>query len=540
MTRANSTKALFASAALLLAATLASAQTSDLGRIDFPTSGQPAAQPHFLRGVLFLHSFEYEDARQEFQAAAKLDSGFALAYWGEAMTYNHPIWQEQDLEAARAVLARLGPTPEARLAKAPTEREKGYLRALEILYGEGDKLARDRAYAAAMRRLAEQYPDDLEAASFSALALLGTVHERDYATYMQAAAIAEEVFTKNPQHPGAVHYLIHSYDDPVHAPLGLRVARVYAKIAPAATHAQHMPSHIFLALGMWDDVAAANEASWAASLQHGDPSYHALHWLEYAYLQEGRYREARQLLERMEADRQKTSSPRTSWHLAAMRAAYVVETRQWSSDIAAAPAETKGVSEISAPAGSLFALGLAAVKRGDRDAAKKALSELKALRAGAATEKAQHHSAMSMYSQVSSGALKAAEVMEQELGALVLAAEGSKDEAVAALEAAASSEDNMSFDFGPPAVVKPTRELLGEMLLEMNRPAEAETQFELALTRAPKRALALLGLARAAARAGHAEAAEHAYADLRRIWQRADAGVADLQEIRAGGASANR
>ncbi|MGH9862639.1 MAG: hypothetical protein ACRD35_04370 [Candidatus Acidiferrales bacterium] len=540
MTQANSTRPFLASAVLLLAAVLASAQTSDLGRIDFATSGQPAALEHFLRGVLFLHSFEYADARQEFQAAEKLDPGFALAFWGEAMTYNHPIWQEQDLEAARAVLNRLAPTPEARLAKAPTEREKAYLRALEILYGEGDKLARDRAYAAAMRRLAEQYPGDLEAASFSALALLGSVRERDYATYMQAAAIAEQVFVKNPEHPGAVHYLIHSYDDPIHAPLGLRVARVYAKIAPAATHAQHMPSHIFLALGMWDDVAAANEASWAASLQHGDPSYHALHWLEYAYLQEGRYREARQLLERMEADSQKSTSPQASWHLAAMHAAYLVETRQWSSELAATQVGPEGVSEISAPAGSLFAQGLAAVKRGDLAAANRALAELKALRASAATESTQHHSSMSMYSQVSSGALKAAEVMEQELAALLLAAEGKREDAVAALEAAAAAEDSMSFDFGPPAIVKPSRELLGERLLEMNRPEEAEKQFELALTRAPRRALALLGLARSASRAGHAEAAERAYADLRSLWQRADAGLADLQEIRAGGASTNR
>ncbi len=246
-------------------------QASDLGRIDFPTSGSPEAQKHFLRGVLLLHSFEYEDAAEEFREAQKLDPGFAMAYWGEAQTANHPIWVERDAESARKVLNRLAPTPEAREARAPTSREKGYLDAVEILFAEGKKPERDRAYAEAMLRLHERYPDDLEAASFYALALLGTCQgQRDTATYMKAAAVAEEVFAKNPMHPGAVHYLIHSYDDPVHAPLGMRAARAYSKIAPAAGHAQHMCSHIFVAMGMWDDVVRSNETA-VAVVNHGWP-----------------------------------------------------------------------------------------------------------------------------------------------------------------------------------------------------------------------------------------------------------------------------
>src|SRR5947209_4037381 len=244
-------------ASVLLAAT-ALAQTN-LGHVDFPTSGSSSAQAHFVQGVLLLHNFEYDDAREEFQAASKLQSDFAMAYWGEALTHTYTLWNGQDLAAARAALEKLGPTPEARLSKAPTEREKEYLTAVESLYGSGEKPARDRVYADAMGRLAKKYPDDLEAASFYALALLGSCENgRDYPTYMHAASVAEEVFAKNPQHPGAIHYLIHAYDDPVHAPLGLRPARVYAKVAGSASHAQHMPSHIFFALGMWDDAIAAN------------------------------------------------------------------------------------------------------------------------------------------------------------------------------------------------------------------------------------------------------------------------------------------
>src|SRR5690606_15789431 len=169
--------------------------------------------------------------------------------WGEALTHHHPIWMEQDRDAALAALDALATSPEARLALAPTEREKDYLRTLDVLFGEGEKEARDDAYAEAMAALAARYPDDLDAAAFHALALLGTAHEgRDFATYMRAAAVAEAVFDRNPRHPGAAHYLIHAYDDPVHAPPGLRPARAYAEIAPDASHALHMPSHIYVAL----------------------------------------------------------------------------------------------------------------------------------------------------------------------------------------------------------------------------------------------------------------------------------------------------
>src|SRR5580765_3458748 len=282
---------------VLLSSVLTLAQQPDLGSVSFDNSGAPAAQESFLAGLAQLHNFEYAAAADLFRRAQQIDPGFAMAYWGEAMTYNHPVWMEQDRGAARKALARMAPTREARVARAKTPREQTYLRAVEILYGDADKQACDLAYADAMAELHRAYPDDPDAAAFYALALLGTAHEgRDFTIYMRAASIVEPVFRDHPNHPGAAHYLIHSYDDPVHAPLGLRAARAYSRIAPSAGHAQHMTSHIFVALGMWDDVVTANEAAVqvvnAGRAEHGhEPGTcgHYNFWLEYGYLQQGRF-----------------------------------------------------------------------------------------------------------------------------------------------------------------------------------------------------------------------------------------------------------
>jgi len=225
--------------ALLLAFSLTfpfvlNAQSPSLGEIDFPTSASGDAQQAFLEGVLFLHNFEYEDAASAFRRARTIDSTFGMAYWGEAMTYNHPLWEEQDRDAAQAVLSSLAPSLDERLAYFPTEREKAFHRAVETLYGNTDTSAgkskeeRDDLYADVMRRVHEANPDDREIATFYALSILGTAHEgRDFATYMHAASVAFKVWEENRLHPGAAHYLIHSFDDPVHARLGLPMARAY-------------------------------------------------------------------------------------------------------------------------------------------------------------------------------------------------------------------------------------------------------------------------------------------------------------------------
>jgi tetratricopeptide (TPR) repeat protein len=513
-------------AAAALSGRLLGQPAGDLGRADFQTSGSPEAQNHFLRGLLLLHSFEFGDAAEEFREAQKIEPGFAMAYWGEALTYNHPLWAEKDSAAARKVLDRLAPTAAERLARAPTKREKRYLESAEILYGAGDKAAQDRAYSEALKRLHEEFPEDQDAAAFYALSILGACEgKRDFAAYMKAASIAEEVFAKNPLHPGAVHYLIHSYDDPVHAPLGMRAARVYAKIAPAAGHALHMPSHIFFASGMWEEAAASNEAAWKASLDRAERkklgadehNYHALFWLEYSYLELGRYADARRVLKLMEKDAASSGSERAKSHRAMMRAAWVVETRRFDGDV------VRSLSEDGERGVALFAEGLAAAGRGERERAEKALAAM-----GKEPEGGHHHGGGGMYGMGAG----ADAIMRKELDALLASLRGDNERALALAKEAASAEDGQTFEFGPPSVAKPAHELLGELQLKAGNAADARAEFERSLAHAPERALSLLGLARAAAKAGDRPAAEEAYRRLASVWRSADADLPELAEAR--------
>ena len=511
----------------LIALACSADSANELGRIDFPTSGSPEAHAHFLRGALLLHSFEYSDAREAFRKAREIEPGFAMAAWGEAMTRNHPLWLQEDLDSARAALEQLAPTPEERRALAPTEREKGYLRAVEILFGEGDKKQRDDAYRDAMSELAERFPEDLDAAAFHALAILGTCHEgRDTATYMRAASVVEEVFDRNPEHPGAAHYLIHSYDDPVHAPLGLRPARLYAGIAPAAVHALHMPSHIFLALGLWPETASSNEDSWQASLAKVErqglgvdsKSFHALWWLEYAYLQQGRYHDARRLLSIMEQDATASPSGRTGRHLAYMRAHYLFETERWGEEIAAPDLDDLG---IKAAATLLFTDGMSALENDDPELAEKRLAELRRRRQDVLAEATEGPAGGTLRA----GSIRTleAQVMELELSGMISLAGGRIDEALEKLADATRLEEDAAVGFGPPVPPKPSFELLGEVLLELGKPAEALPVLERALARSPRRVLALRALGQAAAAVGDRQAATRIAATLREIRRRADA-----------------
>jgi tetratricopeptide (TPR) repeat protein len=509
--------------ALVLFALPAQAQPTDWGSTEFENSGAEAAQEPFLRGLLMLHSFEYDDARAAFRKAQDIDPDFAMAHWGEAMTHNHPVWMEQDREAALRALRDLAPTPDAQLDAAPTARETAYLRTLHVLYGAGNedpmgKEARDDAYEAAMATLAEQYPDDLDAQAFHALSILGTAHEgRDFATYMRAASIVEEVFDENPQHPGAAHYLIHAYDDPVHAPLGLRPARVYADIAPAATHALHMPSHIFFALGQWargadsnvDSYQAAKDKSAAADEGLSGGGFHALHWLHYARLQQGRYEDARSVLSTTQTH---AADPAVGTNYADymrwyMPVAYVVETQRWGQYEALAEAMDVEADSLDARgAVTLHAgRGLAAAQRGDLSTARSALDK-----------------AQSALENDGSDALR---IQVLELEGLIALKAGDSDQALSHLEEAATIETERPLNFGPPFPAKPAPELYGEALLSLDRPTEALAQFNTTLERYPDRALSLWGKARAAAQANKPEAAEAARATLASQWDEADASV---------------
>ena len=238
------------------------AQLENVGNLGFPTSGSPDAQKHFLRGVGILHSFGWKQAIAEFQAAQKIESDFAMAYWGETLCYNHPLLPEQDVKSPREILGRLGATAEARAAKAPTAREKGFLSAVEKLWGPGDDWrARRVAYMDAMKRLHQEFPADDEMTTFYAVSLLSgsrALEDKTFRLEVKAGALAMDVFQRNRNHPGAAHYIIHAFDDPIHAPLALDAAEAFADIAPAVSHAIHMPTHIFIQHGMWEKVANQN------------------------------------------------------------------------------------------------------------------------------------------------------------------------------------------------------------------------------------------------------------------------------------------
>ena len=474
---------------------------AQLGHTTFPNSGSEAAQGPFLEGLLLLHSFEYEDARTAFQKAQEIDPDFAMAYWGEAMTHNKPLWLREDRAAAREILERLAPTPEERLAKAPTEREKAYLQAVELLYGDGEKKERDRRFVDAMGAVAETFPEDLDAASFYALYILGTSYDqRDTSIYMRAAAVAEEIFAKNPNHPGAAHYLIHSYDDPVHAPLGLRPARVYADIAPDAIHALHMPSHIFLALGMWHETITSNAASFAASERRRDRlgnerythDYHSLSWLHYALLQVGRTDEAKAKLDMVLDDAADFPKKKTHSGAAIFWATHVVETGNLG-----LPVPDIDTDHLSTNAFAAFSLakGLQALGRDDVDGASTILADLRERLAGDATPETEQHCATS-YAEVDT---TSAEIIEAELTALIDLEKGNVDAALAQLEAATLLEGSLPFGVGPPEPVKPSFELLGEVLLKLGRTDAARERFEQSLARAPRRARSIAGLAAAGA-----------------------------------------
>ena len=525
---------------------------SRLGKVDFPTSGSPQAQTHFLRGVAALHSFWFEEALDEFRKSTDVEPDFMMGYWGEAMAYNHPLWSEQDTEAARKIIPKIKDTPKL------TARERSYLGAVKLLYGDGDKLSRDLAYSKAMQKVYRDYPEDLEAACFYALSLLGTVRAGDkgFLRQMKAGAIALDVYQKNPNHPGAAHYIIHSFDDPEHAILALPAARRYAEIAPEAAHARHMPAHIFLQLGMWPEAAASNESAWQVSddwvrrknLSLSLRDYHSLHWLLYVYLQQGRYSKADELLALMRktmAESKDDNKLRPNYYAnnyATMAATFIVETERWDladtlfeKTVAGDSAGSEHAGHGAMPADStatvrasnrnqtlpIFIRGLAAVSKGSSEVEKSIAALVEIGKQSGSQRDAGYGSMMKML-----------EIRQLELSAGAAAANGNFEDAINSMKRATALEEDMSPPSGPPGLVKPSHELFGEILLRAGRPAEAARQFATSLLRQPNRARSLLGAARAASRMGDANGATEAYSAFLRQWAQGDAQLPELREAR--------
>ncbi len=496
-------------AAALLAG-LSAVAASEYGHVEFDNSGAAAAQADFLSGLALLHDFEYSSAAAAFRRAESADPNFAMAYWGEAITFNHPVWMQQDLSAARAALQKLASSADSRRLKARTDREQGYLDAVEVLYGEGTKEDRDFRYESAMQKLHESYPDDVDATAFYALSILGTAHAgRDTATYMRAAALLEEAWIAHREHPGLLHYLIHSYDNPVHAPLGLRAARLYSKIAPDAGHAQHMTSHIFLAIGMWPATVDANIAALAdvnrartaaGKLPVGCGHYSS--WLGYAYLQLGNMQSAKSALVACRAEMQAALPMEHSAHsmdpddsvtgsFANMRLRYLLETGDWTGEIARWPLPTNAGT--GAQLDFAFARALGEITQGHIAAARNAIVELKALSRSVVDLETKRNDP-DPTNRVRP------EILVYEAEGLTAEQEHHLETAEKLLRRAVALEATLPSAFGPPTIDQPTHELLGAFLIRRGRRAEARAEFDKALAAAPGRRLAEKG--RQAASAG--------------------------------------
>jgi hypothetical protein len=450
-----------------------------LGTIRFPNSGKPDAQPAFLRGVLLLHNFAYPQAASAFVEAQKIDPNFVLAYWGESMTSMHPLWYEGEPAAGRAALAKI---PAAALAAA-TPRERAYVEAVRALVGSAPdnepaprrsdiatpplQAARNVRYEAAMAEVANAHPDDVEAQVFHALSILGAKPRGDLdpRSGIRAAAILETLLPAHADHPGVLHYMIHAYDDPLHAPLGLRAAQRYATVASAAPHAVHMPSHIFLQLGMWSEAAKSNEAAYALSKEWGSPDYHSLEWLQYVYLQQHRIDDAKKLIDEVHGAGERYDHARMN-----MKIRYAIESGDWDAfDFA---------KEHDAPA-VLFARGLQALAKKKLDDADAAVSAL-----------------------ATSAAKPQREVWHNELLAAIAAARGNAAEQRRLLQAAIAAEELIGVPSGPPDDFKPAHELLGEALLKSGNAKGAAEEFRQSLLRTPNRAASVAG-AKAAEAALH-------------------------------------
>jgi len=524
-------------AGIALAVTLAA--QGQFGRIRFPTSGPAPAQAPFIRGVAQLHNFEYDEAILSFREAERLAPGFAMAHWGEALSYSQPLWYNEDVARGREALARLGPNLAARSAKAPTPKEKGWLEAVERLFGDGDRAARQRAYADRMAQLARDFPDDDEVQTFYALALLGTIPpgERRPDVSLKAGGIAAAVFRKNPQHPGAAHYMLHAYDDGEHNAQALQAARTYAKIAPASSHALHMPSHVFLPLGMWDEAVASDEASWNASVAwvkrtgrtQDQRDFHSLSWLHYEYLQQGRFAKARELEAIVrgaieQSARASAPSSAGAHHveseigrgygpmslrneLASMRARDVVESRDFQ--------RMKGQANFD-NIDELFALGLASITLGDLGRTRASIEQLE--NAGRTVPDRD--------------AAEVAHLMARELDGVLQFATSDRQRGLAELKRAADLEAARPRPIARPYPVKPANELYGELLLASGDAQGAMRQFSASLSRTPRRWASLYGLASAAASAGSMAEASKAAKEFLSVWRLADTSRSELADMR--------
>ncbi|HEV2833688.1 MAG TPA: hypothetical protein VGW58_00145 [Pyrinomonadaceae bacterium] len=514
-------------------------QSEKLGRVNFTISCTPAAKKQFNRAVAWLHSFEYEEAEKAFGEVAATDPRCAMAHWGVAMSNYHPLWAAPTAAELKRGLAAV---EKAKLTGARTQRERDYIAAMEVFYKDSDKLdhrTRTFAYHEAMKRLYEANLSDSEAAVFYALTLIATgtmSNDKTYQREKEAAQILNRVLARQPQHPGVAHYMIHSYDYPPLARMALPAARSYAKIAPASAHAQHMPSHIFIRLGLWDEAVRSNldaEASAKAfALRHKmpgawDEQLHAMDYLAYAYLQSAQDRKASAVLD--ELQRIQSVEPQTfkvAYAFAAIPARYVLERRKWDE-----------ATKLTLPANTLnyfpwqrfrwaeahihFARAIGFARTGDTASARQEVEKLAAIRDALVIGNGEYDWA------------KQVDIERQIAGAWLALAEGKRDESLKMMRAVADLDDATDKHPVTPGAILPAREQLGELLLELKQPSAALQEFETSLRSAPERFNGLYGAARAATLAQDHKKARTYYEKLLALTRQSDTARPEIDEAKA-------
>src|SRR5436190_46519 len=503
-----------------------------VGKVTFPITCAPDVQSDFARGLALLHSFFYEEARRVFTSVAERDPKCAMAQWGIAMTWWHPIWTPPTPDEMKAGTAAID---KATALKAPTDRERKFISALSAYYHAADTAAatkgavgqschgpvgsRDRAlaYEKEMRELAKKYPDDVEAQAFYTLALLAvgyaTPNDTTLSKQLEAAALLEKLKAKNGNHPGITHYLIHSYDYPALAERGLTAAQIYASIAPWVPHALHMPSHIFTRLGMWEESVAANRASAEASRAYAkarqreateSEELHALDYAVYSYLQEGEDDKAKEIVD-FAATVRKTNPEMeftAAYALAAIPARYALERNDWKAAAALAIPNVPHWSSFPFMEALIeYAHALGRAHTGDLEGAQQAIVRMRQLR-DATTDLKFDYFKNHLDLQI-----KAA-------SAWVTYGRGKKEEAVEALRKTADAEDILGKHPVSPGALVPVREQLGGLLLELGQAKEAQKEFEAELKIYPGRFRGLLGAAQSAEKAGDRDGARRDYTKL--------------------------
>ena len=509
-----------------------------LGRVNFRISCSPVAQKQFNRAVAWLHSFEYEEAEKAFGETIATDPRCVMAYWGIAMSQYHPLW----VPPTPAQLQKAASTLElAKTVSARTPRERDYLAAIEVFYRDAGRLdhkTRSLAYSKAMEDLYRRYPSDNEAGVFYALTLIATgtmVNDKTYANEKKAAKILNRVRLREPQHPGVTHYLIHSYDYPALARLALPAARSYAKIAPASAHARHMPSHIFTRLGLWQEAIRSNLGAEAAAKEFGkrnklsgawDEQFHAMDYLAYAYLQGAQDKQARAVLD--ELNRIPKAEPETfkvAYAYTAIKTRYALERRRWDEAAKLSlPAESLGgfpwASFRWAEANIQFARAIGAARSGDAATARDAAAKLAEIRAALVVAKGDYDWA------------KQVEIQHQAALSWLARAEGKDEEALRLMRAAADLEDATDKHPVTPGAILPVREMLGDLLSELNQPALALQEYARSLESSPNRFNSIYGAARAAELAKNPAKARAYYEQLLALTAQADSSRPELQQTR--------